>query len=59
LKRVIQQRLLNPLATELLKGAVAAGGRLTIDARDGDFVFHETCNASAEAATVVETESVT
>ena len=40
LKRVIQQRLTNPLATELLKlGKPTEQQRMTIDFADGDFVF--------------------
>ncbi len=39
LKRVIQQRLQNPLATEILKGKVTEGDILTIDAQHGEFVF--------------------
>jgi ATP-dependent Clp protease ATP-binding subunit ClpB len=38
LKRVIQQRIQNPLATEILRGTVAEGGTVTID-YDGDFTF--------------------
>ncbi len=39
LKRVIQQRLQNPLAVELLKHEVADGTRVRIDYVDGDFSF--------------------
>jgi ATP-dependent Clp protease ATP-binding subunit ClpB len=39
LKRVIQQRLQNPLATELLRGRVSSGGGLRIDYADGEFTF--------------------
>ncbi|MGN6546177.1 MAG: ATP-dependent chaperone ClpB [Aureliella sp.] len=39
LKRVIQRRIQNPLATELLKGHIAEGGRVRIDYVDGNFVF--------------------
>jgi len=39
LKRVIQQKLQNPLATELLKGTFSEGCTIRIDYRDGDFVF--------------------
>jgi len=51
LKRVIQQRIQNPLATEILKGNVAEGGLLTIDAQHGEFVF----KAGGTAETVIET----
>ena len=39
LKRVIQQRLQNPLATELLKGEFREGDCVKIDYRGGEFVF--------------------
>jgi ATP-dependent Clp protease ATP-binding subunit ClpB len=39
LKRVIQQKLQNPLATELLKGRFAEGSVVRIDYQDGDFAF--------------------
>lgn len=39
LKRVIQQRLANPLATELLKGNIEEGHGVKIDYQDEDFVF--------------------
>ncbi len=39
LKRVIQTRLQNPLATELLKGEYESGARVRIDYRLDDFVF--------------------
>jgi len=39
LKRVIQQKLQNPLATELLKGKFSEGCLIRIDYRDGDFTF--------------------
>jgi ATP-dependent Clp protease ATP-binding subunit ClpB len=54
LKRVIQQRLQNPLATELLKGEFADSEGLRIDYRDGEFVFEP----AAVGETVIETESV-
>ncbi|MCA9214016.1 MAG: AAA family ATPase, partial [Planctomycetales bacterium] len=41
LKRVIQQRLQNPLATELLKGEFAAGAGVKIDFSHGDFTFDQ------------------
>jgi ATP-dependent Clp protease ATP-binding subunit ClpB len=56
LKRVIQQRLQNPLATEILKGAVREGSQVRIDYRDGDFTFEPQGNPAGE--TVIETESV-
>jgi len=39
LKRVIQQRLQNQLATEILKGNIEAGSGVKIDFRDGEFRF--------------------
>jgi ATP-dependent Clp protease ATP-binding subunit ClpB len=39
LKRVIQQRLQNPLATELLRGEFPAGSTIRIDADAGEFAF--------------------
>jgi ATP-dependent Clp protease ATP-binding subunit ClpB len=50
LKRVIQQRIQNPLATELLKGSFVEGGHITVDYRDGEFVF-----SSQRPETVIET----
>ncbi len=50
LKRVIQQRVQNPLAVELLKHESVAGRRVRIDYADGDFVFdHVEITAPAEA----------
>ena len=37
--RVIQQRLQNPLAVELLKREIAEGSRVRIDYADGEFSF--------------------
>ncbi len=39
LKRVIQQRLENPLAIELLKGKIEPGSTIRVDAADGEMVF--------------------
>ncbi len=39
LKRVIQQRIQNPLAVELLKREFEPGSRVTIDYADGEFTF--------------------
>jgi ATP-dependent Clp protease ATP-binding subunit ClpB len=54
LKRVIQQNIQNQLATEILKGTISEGHGVTIDYRDGDFIFQE----SPDSETTVETESV-
>ncbi len=42
LKRVIQQRIENPLATELLAGKFADGDKLKIDAGTHNFTFEKT-----------------
>ena len=55
LKRVIQQRIQNPLATELLRGNVGPGKGVTVDYQHGDFVIEP----GAVEQTVVETTSVT
>jgi ATP-dependent Clp protease ATP-binding subunit ClpB len=39
LKRVIQQKIQNPLATELLRGRVAAGGTVHVDFQGGELVL--------------------
>ena len=39
LKRVIQQRIQNPLAVEMLKREFAEGSRVKIDYVDGEFTF--------------------
>jgi ATP-dependent Clp protease ATP-binding subunit ClpB len=42
LKRIIQQQVQNPLATEILKGSFPEGSLVRIDFRDGEFTFeHE------------------
>ena len=55
LKRVIQQKLQNALATEILKGRLSAGHAIKIDFSDGDFQFQQPINensqVSSEAAT--------
>jgi ATP-dependent Clp protease ATP-binding subunit ClpB len=50
LKRVIQQRIQNRLATEILEGKHAGGNVVRVDLRDGKFVFesHENVAAAAE-----------
>jgi ATP-dependent Clp protease ATP-binding subunit ClpB len=65
LKRVIQQRIQNPLATELLKGTIPEHGGVRVDYVDGDFVFEPLPPASGSARgegkgkTKVETIGVT
>jgi ATP-dependent Clp protease ATP-binding subunit ClpB len=55
LKRVIQNSIQNELATELLKGNIAEGQTVTVDYRDGSFLFHP---GEPSSRTTVETESV-
>ena len=42
LKRVIQQRIQNPLAVELLRGDFREGDSIQVDHRDGQFTFAHT-----------------
>ncbi len=49
LKRLIQQKLENPLATELLKADFAQPSEVTIDCLDGEFTFERNVVANAEA----------
>ena len=42
LKRVIQQRIQNPLAAEILKREFAEGSRVKVDYIDGEFTFERT-----------------
>jgi len=41
LKRVIQQQIQNPLATEILKGTFSEGTTIRVDYRDGEFAFEK------------------
>jgi len=50
LKRVIQQKIQNPLATEILRGRVSAGGTVRVDYRDGEFTFEAAGSAEPAAA---------
>jgi len=54
LKRVIQQRIQNPLATELLKEAFGEGEGVRVDHADGEFTFER----FEAGRSMVETESV-
>jgi ATP-dependent Clp protease ATP-binding subunit ClpB len=47
LKRIIQQQLQNPLATELLKGHFAPGSTIRIDFQDGEFTFERASEPEA------------
>ena len=48
-KRVIQQSLQNPLATELLKGEYPEGATVEIDDRNGEFTFERAASAEPVA----------
>jgi ATP-dependent Clp protease ATP-binding subunit ClpB len=54
LRRVIQQRLQNPLATELLKGEIREGGGVQVDCQNNEFVFER----RGPGQSVVETVAV-
>ncbi|MDE3134865.1 MAG: hypothetical protein KGL15_12465, partial [Acidobacteriota bacterium] len=49
LKRVIQKRLVDPLALALLEGRFVDGDTVTVDAREGEIVF-EAARHVAEVA---------
>ncbi len=49
LKRVIQQKIENPLATELLKGNVGDGIHISVDFRDDEFTFDRIPQYESEA----------
>ena len=49
LKRVIQQKVQNPLAAEILKGQFPEGSRVKIDFHDGEFTFERAEQAEAVA----------
>jgi ATP-dependent Clp protease ATP-binding subunit ClpB len=51
LKRVIQQRLANPLATALLAGQVVSGSTVEIDWDGNEFTFQMAGNHAEAAAT--------
>jgi len=40
LRRAIQRFIENPLAEEILKGTFGEGGTITVDAKEGEFVFY-------------------
>ncbi len=50
LKRVIQQQLQNPLASEILKGEFPPGSIARVDFRDGEFAFEKVVEAEAVEA---------
>jgi ATP-dependent Clp protease ATP-binding subunit ClpB len=55
LKRVIQQRIQNPLASELLKGHFPPNSAVKVDYADGEFSFERTELSEAEAAPAAAT----
>jgi ATP-dependent Clp protease ATP-binding subunit ClpB len=66
LKRVIQQRIQNPLATELLKGRIEPHGGVRVDFSNDEFTFEPlppaaptaTSKRDGKAKTKVETVGV-
>jgi ATP-dependent Clp protease ATP-binding subunit ClpB len=48
LKRVIQQRIQNPLATELLRGVYEEGATVLVDYSDGEFTFSRAAEGAPE-----------
>jgi ATP-dependent Clp protease ATP-binding subunit ClpB len=50
LKRVIQQQIQNPLASEILKGRFGEGATVRIDQRDGEFAFERIEEGAEEPA---------
>jgi ATP-dependent Clp protease ATP-binding subunit ClpB len=52
LKRLIQQRIQNPLASELLRGEIAEGGGVRIDCQNGEFAFARLATPGSVVTTV-------
>jgi ATP-dependent Clp protease ATP-binding subunit ClpB len=50
LKRVIQQRIQNPLATQMLKGQIEAGGKVVIDNSNDEFLFSGDSSSPKDAS---------
>ena len=50
LKRVIQKQLIDKLALKLLEGEFAEGGRVRVDAEDGELAFRQAPRAVESAA---------
>ncbi len=50
LKRVIQQQIQNPLATELLRGHFPAHSTVRVDFRDGEYLFDHVAEAEIVGA---------
>ena len=55
LKRVIQQQIQNPLATEILKGEFAEGSMVKIDFQEDEFVFERSKPPEAEEKSEIGT----
>ena len=51
LKRIIQQRLANPLATSLLDGRIASGHKLVIDWNGDEFTFDSSAEQTGGSRT--------
>ncbi|MCA9270727.1 MAG: AAA family ATPase, partial [Planctomycetales bacterium] len=58
LKRVIQQRIENPLAQELLRGQLPPGGGVRVDVRDAEFTFEPLAAEERAEKSRVETVAV-
>jgi len=50
LKRVLQKRILDPLALQLLNGSIHDGEEVIVGVKDGDFSFHGTMTAAPVVA---------
>jgi ATP-dependent Clp protease ATP-binding subunit ClpB len=50
LKRVIQQQIQNPLASEILKGRFGEGVTIRLDYRDGEFTFERIASEEKQPA---------
>jgi ATP-dependent Clp protease ATP-binding subunit ClpB len=48
LRRLIQNRIQNPLATELLRGTLSEGDTVRIDHRDGEFTFERAASGGRD-----------
>ena len=40
LRRAIQRYIENPLSEEILKGTFGEGGTITVDSKEGEFIFY-------------------
>ena len=58
LKRVIQQRIQNPLATDLLRGRIPAGSTVRVDYRDDEFTFEPVAPTARSTRGDTEVETV-